>query len=193
MLSSSEIARGTEGSFKFLQRDPAALHYFDNTLEACLRSFRVMALAAPLYAIWLLLRYSFEVQAQADEVEIAFVEGLHYVVDWLLFPVIFYEIARRRGWLDRYARYITALNWVSLPAIALMVLGKAVGLLVPPIGDVLEFLLQILLFYWFLTVTRMALQVSWPISILLLVVNSVPSFFLTIIVDRFLGASAITL
>ncbi len=190
MLSSSEIARGTEGSFKFLQRDPAALYYFDNTFEACLRSFRVMGLAAPLYALWLLLRYSFEVEAQADEIEIIFVEALHYVVDWLLFPVIFYEIARRRSWLERYPRYIVALNWVSLPAIALMVLGKALGLLVPPIGDALEFVMQILLFYWFLAVTRAAMQLSWPISILLLVVNSVPSFFLTIIVDRFLGVTA---
>ncbi len=190
MLSSSEIVRGTEGSFKLLTRDPAALYYFDNTFEACLRSFRVMALAAPLYAVWLLLRYSFEVESQADEIEIIFVEALHYVVDWLLFPVIFYEIARRRGWLERYPRYIIALNWVSLPAIALMVLGKAVGLLVPPIGDALEFVMQILLFYWFLAVTRAAMQLSWPISILLLVVNSVPSFFLTIIVDRFLGVTA---
>lgn len=186
MLSASEIARGTQGALRFLSRDPAAPYYFDNTIEACLRSFRVMLLAAPLYALWLLLRYG-EVTTRADEVEVALVETLHYVVDWLIFPVIFHEIARHRGWLDRYARYIAALNWTNLPAIALMVAAKAVVLLVPPAGQFLELVLQILLFYWFLTVTRMALAVSWPFSILLLVVNWVPSFFLSLIVDRFLG------
>ena len=103
MLSAAEITRGVQGALGFLWRDPAAALHFDNTMEACLRSFRVMALAAPLYAIYLLLSYS-NVTSSADEMEIALVEGLHYVVDWLLFPVIFYEIARRRGWLDRYPR-----------------------------------------------------------------------------------------
>jgi hypothetical protein len=187
VLSSSEIARGTQGSFKFLQRDPSALQYFENTFEACLRSFRVMALTAPIYALWLLLRYSFEVTAQAEELEIVFVEALHFVVDWLLFPAIFYEIARRRGWLDLYPRYIAALNWINLPAVALMLLGKLVVLLVPAIAEVIEFVLQALFFYWFLTVTRLTLQVNWLVAILLLIVNWVPSLFLLIVVDRFLG------
>lgn len=107
MLSSSEISQGTLGSFRFLQRDPTALYYFENTPEACLRSFRVMLLVAPIYGFYLLFHYS-EVATRADELEIIFLEALHYVVDWLLFPVIFYEIARRRGWLERYPRYIAA-------------------------------------------------------------------------------------
>ncbi len=37
-------------------------------------------------------------------------------VDWLLFPVIFYEIARRQTWLGNYPRYIAALNWINLHA-----------------------------------------------------------------------------
>ncbi len=123
MLSAAEITRGVQGALGFLRRDPAAPLHFDNTMEACLRSFRVMALVAPLYAIYLLLSYS-NVTTTADEMEIALVEGLHYVVDWLLFPVIFYEIARRRGWLDRYPRYISALNWINLPAMVVAIVGR---------------------------------------------------------------------
>ena len=46
MLSASDIARGTQGAVRFLLRDPGAPLYFENTIEGCLRSFRVMALAA---------------------------------------------------------------------------------------------------------------------------------------------------
>ena len=53
----------------------------------------------------------------------------------------------------------------------------------------LEFALQVLLFYWFLTATRVLLGVGWPFAFLLLVVNWVPSFFLSLLVDRILGVS----
>ena len=192
MLSAAEIARGVQGALGFLRRDPKAPQHFDNTMEACLRSFRVMALVAPLYAIYLLLSYS-NVTTTADEMEIALVEGLHYVVDWLLFPVIFYEIARRRGWLDRYPRYIGALNWINLPAMVIVVVGQAVSSVAPAaVALVIDLGLRALLFYWFLMTTRMTLGVNWPISVVLLVVNWVPSLFLSFLVDRYLGVVPIT-
>jgi hypothetical protein len=187
VLSASDIARGTQGALRFLQRDPGAPLYFDNTIEGCLRSFRVMLLAAPLYGVYLLLRYS-TVDYLADPFEIAAVEALHFVVDWLLFPVIFYEIARRRRWLGNYPRYISALNWINLPVIALATAEVAVELVAPKaFAQILEIALQFLFYYWFLIATRLSLGVSWPLSILLLVVNWMPSLMLSLIVDRFLG------
>ena len=50
--------------------------------------------------------------------------------------------------------------------------------------------LQGLFFYWFLVTTRMMLGATWPIASLLLVVNWVPSLFLSLIVDRYLGIAA---
>ena len=189
MLSASEIARGTQGSIKFLQRDPAAAQYFDNTIEACLRSFRVMALVAPLYGLYLLLYYS-SVQVTADEGEIFLVEAMRYVVDWLLFPVIFYEIARRRGWIDRYPRYINALNWTNLPAMIVAIAGLALSLIVPAsLATIIDLALRALFFYWFLMATRLTLNVGWLFSSLLLIVNWVPSLFLSLIVTRFLGVT----
>lgn len=187
MLSAAEIARGVQGALGFLKRDATAPQHFDNTMEACLRSFRVMALVAPLYAIYLLLSYS-NVTSSADEIEIALVEGLHYVVDWLLFPVIFYEAARRRGWLDRYPRYIGALNWINLPAMVVVIVGQGLSSVAPAaVAVVIDLGLRALLFYWFLTATRMALGTSWPISVVLLIINWVPSLFLSFLVDRYLG------
>jgi hypothetical protein len=187
VLSAGEIARGTQGALKFLQRDPTAPFHFDNTFEACLRSFRVMALVAPIYGVYLLLFYS-GVQAEADEAEIFLVEVLRYVVDWLLFPVIFYEIARHRGWLERYPRYIGALNWTNLPAVIVLVVGMMVATVTPqPIPALVELGLRALYFYWFLMVTRLALGVGWLLSVLLLIVNWLPSLLLSLVVTRLLG------
>jgi hypothetical protein len=191
VLSISEIARGTRGALGFLQRDRAAPLQFDNTMEACLRSFQVMILAAPLFFLYLLLRYS-EVTVAADETEIAIVEALRYVVDWLIYPVLFYEIARRRGMLDRYPRYIAALNWINLPEMIVLLVGESIASIMPAsLAIILQLGLQALFFYWFLTATRMILNTGWPTAIVLMIVNWAPSLFLSFVVDRFLGVGVV--
>ena len=190
MLSAAEIARGVQGAVAFLWRDPRTTTYFDNTTEACLRSFRVMVLVAPLQIILLLIRYS-GVTTAADEMEIFVVETISYVVEWLLFPVIFHEIARRQGWLDRYARYIGALNWINLPGMLLAVVLVPLAQLAPAaIGDLVHVVLQALFFYWFLVTTRQVLGAGWPLSIMLLIVSWVPLAFISFLVARYLGIAA---
>lgn len=187
MLSAVEIARGVQGALGLLQRDPAALLKFDNTMEACLRSFRVMAVTAPFYALYALITYA-NVTAEADTTEIVLIEAMRYVIEWLLYPVIFWEVARRRGWLDRYSRYIGALNWINLPATVIATLGVAVESVAPgAVAVVIDLGLRALFFYWFLVTTRMALGTDWLISVVLLVVNWVPSFFLSFLVVRYVG------
>lgn len=187
MLSAAEITRGVQGALGFLQRDPTAPQHFDNTMEACLRSFRVMALVAPLYGLYRLIYYS-DLGTNAEEIEIVLVEAMRYVVDWLLFPVIFYEVARRRGWLDRYPRYIGALNWINLPAMVVAIVGLVLAMVAPgAVVLVLDLGLQALFFYWFLLTTRAVLGTSWVISVVLLVVNWVPSLFLSLLINRYLG------
>ncbi len=161
-------------------------------MEACLRSFRVMALVAPLYALYLLIYYA-GVTVTADEGEIALAEGVRYVVDWLLFPVIFYEVARRRGWLDRYPRYIAALNWINLPATAIAVGGVTIESIAPAaVVIIVDIGLRALFFYWFLTTTRMVLGVNWLIAVTLLFVNWLPSLLLSLLVARYLGLVSAT-
>jgi|SRR3954453_1948904 hypothetical protein len=188
MLSSAEIARGSQGAVKFLSRDVNAPFHFDNTLEGCLRSFQVMILVAPIYAFVRIIEYM-QINVAADVALIVLVEALRYVIEWLLYPVIFYEIARRRGWLDRYPRYIAALNWINLPQIVLLLVAESVASLVPPIAAPLMLGLQVFFFYWFMMVTRLGLGASWTHAAVLMVVNWVPSYFLSILVNRFLEVS----
>jgi hypothetical protein len=189
MLSSSEIARGSQGALKFLWRDVSAPFHFDNTFESCLRSFQVMLLVAPIYAFYLVVHYA-DLTVEADEGLIVIAEGLRYIVDWLLFPVIFYEIARRRGWLERYPRYIAALNWINLPAVVLLLVGESLAEIAPAtVAALLQIGLQILFFYWFVMATRLTLGVNWLFAAVLMIVNWVPSYFLSLLVNRFLGVS----
>jgi len=191
VLSAAEIARGVQGALAFLWRDPGAPAYFDNTTEACLRSFRVMVLVAPLQVVLLLIRYS-DVTVTADGTEIFVVETLSYVVEWLLFPVIFHEIARRQGWLDRYARYIGVLNWISLPGMILAVVFVPLAHLAPTaIGGLVNICLQALFFYWFLVTTRQVLGAGWLLSAMLLAVSWVPLAFMSFLIARYLGVTAV--
>jgi hypothetical protein len=190
VLSAAEITRGVQGALGFLRRDPAALLSFDNTMEACLRSFRLMAVTAPFYAVYSLIRYA-NLTVTIDTGELIAIETMSYVINWLLYPVIFYEVARRRGWLDRYPRYIAALNWTNLPGIVIAIAAIVIKMMVPnAIGGILEIALQVLFFYWFLVITRLALGTDWAMAVVLLAVNWIPSFFLLIIVDRYIGVLA---
>jgi hypothetical protein len=190
VLSAAEITRGVQGALGFLRRDPAALLSFDNTMEACLRSFRLMAVTAPFYAVYSLIRYA-NLTVTIDTGELIAIETMSYVINWLLYPVIFYEVARRRGWLDRYPRYIAALNWTNLPGIVIAIAAIVIKMMVPnAIGGILEIALQALFFYWFLVITRLTLGTDWAMAVVLLAVNWIPSFFLLIIVDRYIGVLA---
>jgi hypothetical protein len=190
VLSAAEITRGVQGALGFLRRDPAALLSFDNTMEACLRSFRLMAVTAPFYAVYSLIRYA-NLTVTIDTGELIAIETMSYVINWLLYPVLFYEVARRRGWLDRYPRYIAALNWTNLPGIVIAIAAIVIKMMVPnAIGGILEIALQALFFYWFLVITRLSLGADWAIAVVLLAVNWIPSFFLLIIVDRYIGVLA---
>jgi hypothetical protein len=190
VLSAAEITRGVQGALGFLRRDPAALLSFDNTIEACLRSFRLMAVTAPFYVVYSLIRYA-NLTVTIDTGELIAVETMSYVINWLLYPVIFYEVARRRGWLERYPRYIAALNWTNLPGIVIAIAAIVIKMMVPnAIGGILEIALQALFFYWFLVITRLTLGTDWAMAVVLLAVNWIPSFFLLIIVDRYIGVLA---
>ena len=193
MLSASEIARGVQGALRLLRGDRAGPFNFDSTAAACLRSFRLMLVTAPLYAFYLLIEYM-DFDVAAETWEIASAEGLRYLLEWLLYPVLFYEIARRRGWLDMYFRYITALNWINLPAAILLVIGAALMAVAPSgVSTLISLAVTAVIFYWFLMATRLILGVGWPMAGLLLVVNCVPMMFISLIINRVLDVTAVAI
>jgi len=56
-------------------------------------------------------------------------------------------------------------------------------------GDILRLGLQAFILYWLVVTTRMTLGVSWPVSVLMMAINWLPSEVLLLIVDRFFGVT----
>lgn len=190
MLSLAEIANGVRGALRLLQFDPAGAGYYDNSREAFWRSFRVMFLVAPIYALirYLDLRgYSWTV----SEPELLLVEALYYTIEWFLYPVAAYEVARVGKLGGSYLRYITALNWGSVPVVLILLALTLLGDLLPALGDSLTIATRLLLFVWFVAVTRLTFTASWGMIIALYVFNFCTSLVLGVYIFRLLGLERI--
>jgi hypothetical protein len=74
--------------------------------------------------------------------------------------------------------------------VILLLLGELVAAVAPTAVTVLlQLVLQVLFFYWFMLATRMTLGAPWTLAAVLMVVNWVPSYFLSVLVNRLLGVA----
>ena len=58
MISTRELAYGLVGAWRLMRNDASGLQYFDRSPHGALRSFWVMVLAAPAYAVLLMLQFN---------------------------------------------------------------------------------------------------------------------------------------
>lgn len=186
MLTVPEIVNSVRGTLRLLRFDPAGVAYFDNTTEALWRSFRVMVVAAPVYAAIRYLSYE-EYTVEASEFEVALVETLYYVIQWFLYPVIAWEIARFADLRRNYPRYIASVNWINL---MLLSFGLGVSLMreIAPlmnVGFAIGFWL--LLAIWFMAAARLMLGASWGLVLGLFAVDIFVSELMSGVVHNALG------
>ena len=157
VLSAAEITRGVQGALGFLWRDPAAPQHFDNTMEACLRSFQGDGPGgAALRDLSPAVLFERHEQRRRDGDRprrgAALRRRLAAVPGDLLRDRPPPRLARSLSALYR------ALNWINLPAMVLAIVGVAISTVAPTaVAIILDLGLQALLFYWFLTATRMTL------------------------------------
>ena len=72
----------------------------------------------------------------------------------------------------------------------LLLFGELVAAVAPTaVTALLQLVLQVLFFYWFMVATRMTLGVPGRSRPCCMVVNWVPSYFLSILVNRLLGVA----
>jgi hypothetical protein len=181
-----EVAFGTYGAWRLALFDRNGLVHFENTAEACLRSFHVAAIAAPLYAVLEWIRLA-DMELASGPFRIALVEAIAYVIDWTAFPLVLWSIAQFLDRSDRYFRYIAAYNWSQLLQIGLMV----VIALVASLGGFsrqatsaasLFATLAILVYQWFIAKT--ALELRGPAAVGIVLINVVISLILHSIMLR---------
>lgn len=111
--SLAQIAYGIFGAWRLAHLDEGGLRYFDATPAGFWRSFFAAVIAAPGFAILVALTLSHR-EITADPLSLVLIEGLGYVISWLIFPLVMASICDIMGKPERFALYIVANNWAQI-------------------------------------------------------------------------------
>lgn len=102
---------GLYGAYRLAWLDKSGLAFLDRTGEGALRSFAVLFFVLPSYALIVLMRG----EAGGEDLYAAMaLRMLSYVVGWLAYLLLCWQIARRIGRENRYAGFVVAYNWASV-------------------------------------------------------------------------------
>jgi hypothetical protein len=113
MIGWRDVAAGLFGAYRLARFDRNGVSYFDDSLGGFWKSFFAAVIVAPFFT--LLLAYNFvSDDSQIDIDRYMIVQGIGYVIGWVVFPLIMTRIVQLIGRERRYIRYIVAYNWCSV-------------------------------------------------------------------------------
>ena len=161
------------GLRRLIQFDVGGLGYFDRSIEGFWRSFRVALLIAPLYSIIIPLDLEL-IRPTVGWPHIMITEILAYIVSWLLFPLVAYEICRLIGREAEYPGYIVVYNWSKMLLVSAQVivwLPNLMGVMAAETSHSLDRIVYLifLIYLWF--IARAALRLD-PFSAIGMVFTS---------------------
>lgn len=113
MISAAEVVRSLYGAWRLACRDPLGLQLFDTSIEGFWRSFYAALIAAPPYALMVLLRLMRELPA-SDPTRLFAIETIAYVIGWTAFPLAAFYLTRTIQRASYYPAYIVAYNWANV-------------------------------------------------------------------------------
>src|SRR5215469_13427276 len=162
------------GALRLARGDAGGLAYFDASEHGFWRSFRAAALCYPLYLILLAFPIELGTPDEIDSVRQFLVETIHFVISWVAFPLVMLPLVERLQRSDRYFGFMVAYNWCQLPQMvvfALVALGGATGLLSAEGVLIADLVVGIaaLVYEWY--VARVALAVSRPRAVAVIIVD----------------------
>jgi hypothetical protein len=172
MPSYRDIVYGIYGALRLARMDPAAMSYFDRTVEGFWKSFFAAVIVAPGFVIILAYELA-QVDIAAGVLRVFLVESLAYVLGWVAFPVLVHQICEAIGKREAYIGYIVAFNWskvvqmaVFLPSIGLI----ASGVLPGDSGWLLRWVVSILIlsYEWYITRTALAVTAMGAVGFVVL-------------------------
>jgi hypothetical protein len=170
MLSISEIVRSVYGVWRLARFDSIGMQWLDRTDEGFWRSFRVALLLVPVEIVMNALLVA-HLEYPEPFVTITVVAGIAYVVSWTVFPVLSQPLIGALGRAERYAAYITALNWSRILIYAVLVpfalISYAAG---PGVASVLQiaFFFGWGAYHWFITRTALDLGAGPAVGLTLM-------------------------
>jgi len=113
MIRPAEIVYALHGISRLIRFDRGGLDYFDRSIQGFWRSFSVALLVAPFYALLIPAKLE-AIKPTVGWAEVIAIEVLAYIVAWLLYPTVAYEICRRLGRQSEYPGFIAVYNWSSI-------------------------------------------------------------------------------
>ena len=185
MALSQDTTSALYGAYRLARADAGGMVYFDTTIDGFWRSFIAAALVAPLFALFLAIRFNTG-DFVISPFRFAAVETIAYVIAWLIFPLIMFHVCQAIEREQEFIGYIVAYNWASvwqnlayLPFVILSELGylsagagRTMGMLV---------LVLVMLYTWFITKT--ALRVTGVLATGLVILDFVVSIILNALTE----------
>lgn len=159
MLTIPEIVRSVYGVWRLARFDAIGMEWLDRTDEGFWRSFRVALLLVPVEIVMTAIALSHMPSIEPLGTVIVII-GIGYVVSWTAYPVVSQPLIAALGRSERYAQYITAINWSSVVlAGAALLLGAISFVVTPSIFDLFRFAYFVgwAVYHWFITRTALDL------------------------------------
>lgn len=187
MISAREVIDGLYGAWRLARLDAGGMRWLNISIEGFWRSFFAVILAAPGYAVLVLLSLDPEILS-ARPLRVFLVEGGAYLLGWGALPVLAIFLVHLLALSDRYVAFIIAYNWASVLQTALFLLVMvlaATGAVPRGLGAILIFAATaaILFYQWF--VARTALKTTALTAVGFVAVDLVAGFLIEV------GASAL--
>ena len=170
MLTLPEIVRSVYGIWRLARFDAIGMEWLDRTDEGFWRSFRVAILLLPVELVMNALLIA-HLENPEPLPYIAVVIGIGYVISWTAFPVAARPLIAALGRTERFAAYITALNWSQIliyaVAVPLSLLGFSTN---SPVMHVLFLAFYVAwgAYHFFITRTALDLEVIPSIGLTLM-------------------------
>ncbi len=197
MITIAEVQRSLLGAWGLLLGRRDAMRSFDTSSEGFWRSFQVVFVIAPVYAVIAVADWQAALETTPPDAGLPFSVQSFWVsrvlllgLDWVTLPIILAALAGFLGIKQRYGAFIVARNWSNLlgilpfGAVALLdLIGLLPGdaILIPSLVA-LAFALRLAYM-----VARIALGAAVEIAIGFVVFDFLVSLALARIVSRLLG------
>ena len=119
MITSVEVARAIQGSWRLARFDASGLTFFGDTVDDFWRSFWAAVFVAPAH--FLITAIVFQLyETDAGSVRFFAFHAVAYVIGWTAFPLVMFYLTRLMDRSDAYLRYIVAYNWSALLQVAIL-------------------------------------------------------------------------
>lgn len=174
MSLANAVTSGLHAALLFARGNGEGLRYVEADMAGAARSFWAIALCLPAtMCLQLMTWVQYGLPAHVGHA-IA-LDILAYVVAWIGFALLSFQLAPMFGCLPRWPRFIAAWNWCNVIENILLVVGGIPGLLgVPPALDQAA---QIVALGWALWIewfaAKQALGTSGVVAVLLVVLDQV--------------------